>query len=455
MTRIPGFALPTSWKPKLPTNIFGSRLANLWWTKVGHWTRHFMRWLTSEATWPCSSKLVLAWGGHQIPHPRDPERAHQHGLLRPCLCPITVVAKKGNQRARQRAASSGWQRWQWMATRNNYVCVTKMDHVLSVIANFTMDVRILKLMAQHVAWHTQRCSMPPPHTDFRRWINNRQPSQLFQMMRQIQLWRFHHRWLFLKGTSLPWGLQNLILRSKEFHHHRPFWPLHFTTAGLAGWHMLFEDFAPGSLGSSGICSLLTFISAGGHGHLEQPPSAMSWLKNCAQQWLTSGGFHCVNLAACAFGRDWPKSWLFASSFQTLTEMACICPHPPGHHQKLAGVRDATGGCVSRRTAEYPEQLAQQFATIVLPLAKGSLIDFSVDDLLPSLPNKGTWDTPIANVDGLVSIHSQTGAIQHHWRKMFSRTFVNTGWNWLVIRNFTLNLNIILHSNARSLHLQKN
>ena len=88
------------------------------------------------------------------------------------------------------------------------------------------------------------------------------------------------------------------------------------------------------------CEILQVVfSAGGHGHLEQPPSAMSWLENCTQQWLASGGIYCINLAACAFDRNWPKSWLFASSFEPLTELACTCPHPPGHHPKLAGVRD--------------------------------------------------------------------------------------------------------------------
>ena len=154
------------------------------------------------------------------------------------------------------------------------------------------------------------------------------------------------------------------------------------------------------------CEILQVVfSAGGHGHLEQPPSAMSWLENCTQQWLASGGVYCINLAACAFGRDWPKSWLFASSFKPLTEIACTCPHQPGHHPKLAGVRDDTGGFLSRRTAEYPEQLAHKFASIIIPLVKGSSIDFSVENLLQSLPNKGTWDTPISNVDG-AGFHSR-------------------------------------------------
>jgi len=55
--------------------------------------------------------------------------------------------------------------------------------------------------------------------------------------------------------------------------------------------------------------------------------------------------------------------------------------------------------LSRRTAEYPDQLALQFAKNVIPLVKGSGTDFSFNDLLRGLPTKGIWDTPIAQVDG--------------------------------------------------------
>ena len=140
-------------------------------------------------------------------------------------------------------------------------------------------------------------------------------------------------------------------------------------------------------------------SAGGHGHLEQPPSAMSWLENCTQSWLLSGGTHCIHLAACAFGRDWPKSWLFASSFEPLTKLACTCSHPPGHHPPLAGKRDESGAFLSRRTAEYPEQLASQFAATIIPLVIGTGQDFSIPTLLQSMPTKDVWAQPTSQIDG--------------------------------------------------------
>ena len=146
--------------------------------------------------------------------------------------------------------------------------------------------------------------------------------------------------------------------------------------------------------------LQVVYSAGGHGHLEQPPSAMSWLEGCTRSWLLSGGHYSVHLAACAFQRDWPKSCLFASSFEPLTAMACVSSHAPGSHPPLAGVRDETGAILSRRTAEYPEQLATQFAVV-----SGSGRDFSLSELMQSLPIKGTWDPPIAQVDG-AGFHSK-------------------------------------------------
>ena len=189
--------------------------------------------------------------------------------------------------------------------------------------------------------------------------------------------------------------------------------------------------------------LQVVMSAGGHGHLEQPPSAMSWLESCTQKWLLAGGSHCIHLAACAFGRDWPKSWLFASSFEPLTSLACLCEHPPGHHPPLAGVRDETGGFLSRRTAEYPEQLAQKFAQIILPLVRGSGRDFSLGELLQSLPTKGVWDPPLAQVDGAgfhskpdwSHPHSMKPNVFHEFRQHWMQTILSKNLHKQVTQHF--------------------
>ena len=140
------------------------------------------------------------------------------------------------------------------------------------------------------------------------------------------------------------------------------------------------------------------------------------MKNYNQQGLPPDGFYCVNLADFAFGR-----------VQPLTEIACTCPHPPEQHQTLTGVLDATGDFCECGREEYPDQVALKLATIVLPMIEGSSIDFSVDDLSQSLPNKGTWDTQIANVDG-AGFHSRPDGSHPASLKndVFSRTFVNTG-----------------------------
>ena len=80
----------------------------------------------------------------------------------------------------------------------------------------------------------------------------------------------------------------------------------------------------------------------GHGHLEQPPTAMSWQEPSVQQWLLTSGASCIHLAACAFGRNWNKSWMFASSLRSLQTMACICNHPKSSHEDIGGVLDETG-----------------------------------------------------------------------------------------------------------------
>ena len=73
--------------------------------------------------------------------------------------------------------------------------------------------------------------------------------------------------------------------------------------------------------SRGVQCLQVGFCAGSHGHLEQPPNAMSWEEEVVQGWLREAGCSCVHLPACKFGLDFPKSWLFASSL----EGTPICP----------------------------------------------------------------------------------------------------------------------------------
>ena len=116
----------------------------------------------------------------------------------------------------------------------------------------------------------------------------------------------------------------------------------------------------------GFPELSVVHGAGGHGHLEQPASAMSWETPEVQSWLRQGSCSLVHLAACGFGKNWHKSWLFASSFPPLSSMACVCSHGQGAHESVTGI-GPDGEFRSRKTAMYPPKLASEFASIIDPL----------------------------------------------------------------------------------------
>ena len=94
-------------------------------------------------------------------------------------------------------------------------------------------------------------------------------------------------------------------------------------------------------------SVACTFTAGGHGHIEQPSGAMSWREDSTKEWIRMSRAYLVLLAACAFSWDIKKTWLFATSFQPLSEIAAVCEHPSGSHQSIAGVRDEHGIYLSR------------------------------------------------------------------------------------------------------------
>ena len=69
-----------------------------------------------------------------------------------------------------------------------------------------------------------------------------------------------------------------------------------------------------------ICIRLV-SSSGGHGHLEQPSSAMSWQEPVVPQYLQQEACSCVSIAACGYGRDWNKTWMLASTFSDIEKLA--------------------------------------------------------------------------------------------------------------------------------------
>ena len=104
-------------------------------------------------------------------------------------------------------------------------------------------------------------------------------------------------------------------------------------------------------------------SAGGHSHLEQPHTAMSWQEPVVQQYIEQQSCSCVCIAACCYGKDWLKTWMLAATYSAVSQLACACTHPRGSHQQIAGAISSSGQFLSRDTAEYPAQLAAEFGGI--------------------------------------------------------------------------------------------
>ena len=146
------------------------------------------------------------------------------------------------------------------------------------------------------------------------------------------------------------------------------------------------------------CLILVF-QAGGHVHLEQPPSAMSWLEPLVQDFLSLISAFCINLPACAFGWNIHKAWMFVTSFPGLQVMGSKCQHPQEAHESIAGKHNLAGDFLSKDTACYPESLAATFATIIDPLLSDHHQDLSWPFPNFILPSKGHDDFPKSSEDG--------------------------------------------------------
>ena len=75
-----------------------------------------------------------------------------------------------------------------------------------------------------------------------------------------------------------------------------------------------------------VSILLAVFQAGGHTSLEQPPNALSWQQSMVQHYLLEVSATCCCIAACAFGMNVHKRWMFATSFAGLSALACVCSH---------------------------------------------------------------------------------------------------------------------------------
>ena len=147
-----------------------------------------------------------------------------------------------------------------------------------------------------------------------------------------------------------------------------------------------------------LCSYLTYDS-GGHSHLEQPSSAMSWQEPVVQSYIHHCKCFCTVMSACGYGLDIEKSWMFCSTLEAVSDMAHVCEHPRNSHQPVAGVRTASGAYLSKYTAEYPSKLASTLAEKVLTLLSPGPMDLDLTSAERLLPVKTLHSPPFARQDG--------------------------------------------------------
>ena len=108
----------------------------------------------------------------------------------------------------------------------------------------------------------------------------------------------------------------------------------------------------------GRALLHAVMCKGGVGVLEQPASSLTWLETANFELFQEFQGHLAWVDACRHGKDWAKSWCFASNSAKIGRLAALCNHNIAH-QSIAGVKDASGEYLSTTTAEYPAFLAKE------------------------------------------------------------------------------------------------
>ena len=192
-----------------------------------------------------------------------------------------------------------------------------------------------------------------------------------------------------------------------------------------------------------IHCLRLVVSSGGHAHLEQPKSAMSWLEPLVQQFLQQESCVCVSIAACSYGKDWHKHWMLASTYPEVAQLASECSHPPGTHQQIAGALSESGQFLSRDTAEYPEALATKFGQVIKPLLTTQGLDLSLDQVEQFFPIKSPSDIPFSRQDGGSFASQADWSARHSFddcfqslRRNFFRQIMQDRLDQVILRSFT-------------------
>ena len=179
------------------------------------------------------------------------------------------------------------------------------------------------------------------------------------------------------------------------------------------------------------------VAAGGHGDLEQPSSAMSWEEPSVRSFIRSHSCLCLYVAACGYGKNWYKSWMFSTTFPELRVIACQCTHPPGSHQSIVGVKSSSGQYLSRDTAEYPASLCDRMAHILLPLLSIQHRLLELESALKLVPGKTILLTHFPDKMGQVSLLRVTG-VHPMLAKTFSQLCANNSFSVLLQTVWTSN-----------------
>ena len=127
-------------------------------------------------------------------------------------------------------------------------------------------------------------------------------------------------------------------------------------------------------------------SKGGIIVLENPLTSMTWLDEEMSAWVRSTAPYLAVAAACRYGADWRKYWLFCSNRPDILQLGLECDHAPDAHINFAGLRLPDGTFFSRLTACYPPDLADKLALIFSPF-------LSKRDVQIPLASWRTWLKP--------------------------------------------------------------
>ena len=118
------------------------------------------------------------------------------------------------------------------------------------------------------------------------------------------------------------------------------------------------------------------------------------------------------VAACEYGLDIYKNWLFASSYTEFVSLAKTCSHAANSHRSIAGARSPDGAFLSKQSAEYPPMLASSIAEVLAPLISAGPELHSVSMAMDQVRVKEAFDPPLLmKMEGVV-FQNQIG-VSHH------------------------------------------